>query len=52
MTIGDHLCYSINGNFNALKRNALKQISKNLKIIYNDKRQKVKKESRGEKLWR
>ena len=52
LTMGDHLCYSITGNFNALKRNALKQISKSLKIIYNYKRQKVKKESRGEKLWR
>lgn len=32
LTIGDHLCYSINGNFNALKRNALKRISKTSKL--------------------
>lgn len=24
LTMGDHLCYSINENFNTLKRNALK----------------------------
>lgn len=52
LTIGDYLCYPINRNFNALKRNALKQISKSFKIIHNYKRQTVKKESRGEKLWR
>ena len=32
LTMGDHLCYSINENFNALKRNALKRIGKTSKL--------------------